>query len=98
MGGVAFYPASGRYTRQCLSRRGERLEAGGRRLEELLAAPACGLQPVPPWKQKADAPNKANVRQDKLGKGGRSWIVHERKPFLMPRGFDSLAVKAHHQP
>jgi len=48
MGGVAFYPASGRYTRQCLSRRGERLEAGGRRLEELLAAPACGLQPVPP--------------------------------------------------
>ena len=47
----------------------------------------------------ADEKNKANVRQDKLGKGGRSWIVHERKPlFLMPRGFDSLAVKAHHQP
>jgi hypothetical protein len=34
----------------------------------------------------------------KLGKGGRSWIVREPKPFVMPRGFNSLAVRTHHPP
>jgi hypothetical protein len=31
-------------------------------------------------------------------KGGCSWIRPERKPFVMPRGFNALAVRTHHPP